>query len=58
MMVKQFGKKSAQEHIWHNPIKILHNLNVTSICLYICDHNNLIDKASGGKDAWTPILDS
>ena len=49
MIVKQFRKKSSQEHIWNNAIKILQNLNVTNVCLHICDCNSLIGKANGGK---------
>ena len=49
MIVKQFRKKSAQEDIRNNSIKILKNLNVTNLCLYVCDCSSLIGKASGGK---------
>ena len=49
MIVKQFRKKPAQEHIWNNPIKILQNLNVTNLCLHTCDLNSLIGKPNGGK---------
>ena len=49
MIVKQFKKKSAQEHIRNNPIKTLQNLNVTSLHLHICDCNSLNGKASAGK---------
>ena len=49
IIVKQFRKKYAEKQIWNNPIKILQNLNVTSLCLYIYDCNHLIGKASEGK---------
>ena len=49
IIVKQFRKKYAEKHMWNNLIKILENLNVTSLCLYICDCNYLIGKASEGK---------
>ena len=58
MIVKQFRKKPAQEHIWNNPIKILQNLNVTNLCLHTCYLNSLIGKPSEGRDASTPILAS
>ena len=44
MIVKQFRKKSAEEHTWNNPLNILQNLDVTNLCLYICDCNSLIGK--------------
>ena len=69
MIAKQFRKKPAQEHIWNNPIKILQNLNVTNVCLYICGFNSsvcdfnsyicifVILRLVEGRDASTPIAD-